>query len=106
MVQGSRPGASHRPPLQKSRAAHTLPQAPQLAGSLRTLTQTPPQSIDSGTQMHSPPTQACPPTQAFPHAPQLAGSISGSTQTPPQFVVPAGHTMGVGVGGTGVGVGG
>ena len=76
---------------------HATPHAPQFAGSLDSLTQTPPQLEYPASQAipHVPPAQVARPWaddgQARPHAPQLFGSLAPTlTHEPaPQSVKPA-----------------
>jgi hypothetical protein len=70
-----------------------LPQAPQLAGSLRVLTQLPEQLVVPEGQAQEPPTQAVPPVHAVPQAPQLLLLVWVFTQAPAQVAVPAGQVV-------------
>ena len=56
----------------------SLPQVPQLSGSLRVSTHRSPHSVSPEGQMHSPSTQATPAGQDVPQAPQLRGSMARS----------------------------
>lgn len=70
---------------------HTLPQAPQLFGSLATLLQVPPHERVPSRHAHFPAVHVCPPAHAVPHAPQLAESLVGSTHAAPHLVRPIAH---------------
>jgi hypothetical protein len=105
------------PPKQICPAGQTVPQAPQLAGSISRSTHTslqeacPSGHARSRMKKQFPAAQprtnpGCPSGQTLPHVPQLFTSVWRSTQIPLHSVVPAGQTIGVGVGGSGVGVGG
>jgi len=65
------------PPLQ------TLPQPPQLLGSLAVGMQLPPQSAVPLGQAQVPPLQLAPKEQTFPHAPQLSKLLRVSTHDEP-----------------------
>ena len=71
----------------QTEAAQTLPQVPQLAGSVLASTQTPSHAISPSRQEHSPSWQVIPSPQALPQAPQFWGSsvnTARTTQLPPQ----------------------
>lgn len=76
---------------------HTVPQPPQLSGSLWRSMQVPPHSAKPAlhADTHLPPWQDgvlfTPGTQTFAQLPQLATSVDVSTQALPQCSVPAGH---------------
>src|SRR5688572_19565294 len=80
------------PPSQTPPSGQTLPQAPQLFGSLLRSAHRSTHSTKGSTQPRLawakeqvPPSQT-PSGQTFPHAPQLFASLERSTQTPPQLV--------------------
>jgi hypothetical protein len=50
--------------------AHTLPQAPQFAGSLRVSVHAPLQDVSGSVHVQAPPEQVAPTAQALPHEPQ------------------------------------
>ena len=72
-------------PGQQAWVVHTLPQAPQLAGSRVVSTQVLPHSVWPGGQVdtQAPSEHLVPAGQARPHAPQLAGSESTLAQVLP-----------------------
>ena len=73
-------------------AAQTLPQPPQLRGSVSTSTQASPHLLVSPPQAQLPFRQEAPLPQALPQLPQLAGSVRRSAQPPTwQKVVPGEH---------------
>ena len=74
----------HVPPVQ------VAPQPPQLAGSVSTLMQTPPQ-FKVPLAQHTPPRQLRPDAHAFAHAPQFVLLVCTSTHVPLHNVVPVGH---------------
>jgi hypothetical protein len=63
--------ALHTRPLE-----HTVPQPPQLEGSVVVSTQAPLQYVLPGAQPHTPCWQLRPPAQMLPHWPQLALSVN------------------------------
>jgi len=81
----------HTPALQVSPGTHTLPQIPQLVGSVISVVQVPLQRFSPPGQVppppaggaHAPNAQVSPPRQPFPQKPQLAGSVWMSVQTFP-----------------------
>ena len=79
----------HDPLAQLSPAAHTLPQAPQLLGSVWRSTHAPLHSVPVHVDAwHAPAVQTSPGGHATPQAPQLFGSVCVSTQAVPQIVKP------------------
>jgi hypothetical protein len=70
---------------------HTVPQAPQLLGSVPRSTQALPHSLVPGGQPHVPPVHKSPGAHRAPHAPQLFASLVMSMQTPPQSTMPPGQ---------------
>ena len=75
-------------------AGHTVPQVPQLEGSVARLVHDPEQLVSEPAQVttQTPREHTCPDTHAVPHAPQLFTSELVSLQTPEQLDCPAGHT--------------
>jgi hypothetical protein len=67
---------THLPFEQESLLAHTIPQPPQLRGSVFSYTQTPLQSVNPGThtRVHVAAEQNAGGGQTTPHPPQSAGS--------------------------------
>lgn len=83
-----RPGLQAQAPAEQTWVRpQVFPQSPQLAGSVVTSRQVPPQVFAVLGQAHTPDTQARLP-QSLPHPPQLLGSFVGSTQRPPQVIAP------------------
>jgi len=72
-------------------AAQTLPQPPQLRGSVSTSTQASPHLLVSPPQAQLPFRQEAPLPQALPQLPQLVPSLRSCTQRPLQTVSPAPH---------------
>jgi len=70
-------------------AGQTLPQAPQLFGSLRSWTHWPLQKLDPNGQAHAPDWQNWPAPQLRPQVPQFAGSLEVSVHAPAQTESPA-----------------
>jgi hypothetical protein len=85
-------GVEHVPPEQLAPLAQTLPQLPQLSGSMSVFVQpegqevSPAMQVLGGTQVA--PTQLSPLGQTDPQPPQLSGSVCVSVQLPPQLVSP------------------
>ena len=86
-------GHEQLPDAQTSTAAHALPQAPQFAGSIPSLTQRLPQSAWALGHMvvQAPETHASPVAHALPHPPQLAGSVWVVEHTEPHSFCPVGQ---------------
>ena len=97
---------SAKPPLQKPMAQaplvhagvplgteQTVPQPPQLVGSVCSFTQVLLQSVEPAGHVaaHTPAVHVCPLGQAVPQPPQLVGSVCSFTQVLLQSVEPAGH---------------
>jgi hypothetical protein len=71
-------------------AGHTVPQAPQLFGSVAVSVQVPLQLVSPATgQLHPPSAQTSPAAHCTPQRPQLFGSVARSVQVPLQFTSPA-----------------
>ncbi len=90
---GEEKKARQVPCTQTSSVAQTVPQAPQLSGSLEVDAQAPLQAVSPAGQAlveQVPPTHRCPPavSQGLPQAPQFAESAFRSTQAPLQTVRP------------------
>lgn len=85
------------PLLHHSVSAQTVPQAPQLSGSMEVRVQLPLQfSVPAGQSVvQVPRAQASPEAHSLPHSPQLAGSVKVDTQTPSQLVCPKGQAISV-----------
>src|SRR5580692_7138374 len=73
--------------------AHTLPQAPQLFGSLCVSAQEVPHNVVPPPHdvAHVPCEQTVPLPQTFPHAPQLLLSVWGLEHVDPHWTLGAGH---------------
>ena len=77
--------------------AHTMPQPPQLFGSVRSLTHAAPHCENPGlhAKLHILPTQVgrplVTPGQMFPHAPQFVGSVIVVVQPDGQHICPGKH---------------
>jgi hypothetical protein len=65
---------------------HTVPQAPQLFGSVVTSTQVSPHALVPAGHEHVFAAHSLPPVHFVPHPPQLAGSLVVSTHAPVQLV--------------------
>ncbi len=90
--------AMHAPAVQICPVGQTLPQRPQLRGSMfRMVHPTEPVPVGqqvlpaAHAQVHAPALQMRPVRQVVPHAPQLRGSLRVSTHAPPQRVWPVGQ---------------
>jgi hypothetical protein len=105
-LQSPKPAAQrtmlHTPAVQPAvvvlGGAQTVPQAPQLAGSMEVLAHwltppSPPQVTSGAAQVvpHAPPEQTWPAAQVVPHDPQLALSVWRLAHPPPQTARPAPH---------------
>jgi hypothetical protein len=71
-------GQPQLPPAQTCPAGQTLPQVPQLFGSLAVVTQAPPQEVwpEAQVLLQRPPVQTWPSAQTMPHRPQWPGSLA------------------------------
>jgi hypothetical protein len=74
-------------------AVQTVPQAPQAAGLVFVLTQTPLQSFSPFGHAQVPLLQVCPPVHTLPHPPQLFGSLLVLVHAPPQDTCWVGHPV-------------
>jgi hypothetical protein len=83
----------HLPFEQTWPVGHTLPQPPQLLGSLVVSLQTPLHRISGFVQAQVPFWQLVPPVQLVPHPPQLVGSICSFTHEAPHCMRPAPHII-------------
>jgi hypothetical protein len=80
---------THAPALQERPPVQVVPHAPQLAGSVCTLVQVPPQETwPLVPHAQAPLAQICPVAQAMPQPPQLVTLASVSTQSAPHCVCP------------------
>jgi hypothetical protein len=84
----------HVPASQLPPEEQTVPQAPQLFGSLCVFAQTPPHRVCPAAQgtTQTPAVHVAPGAQATPHAPQLPLSEDSFVQALPQSDCPVGHT--------------
>jgi hypothetical protein len=89
-MRNAQPTGTHAP-AEHDPLAHTTPQSPQLAGSARKSTQTPPHEMKPTSQPREAQTASRhgPCGQAFPQAPQFWESAARSVQMPEQSVYPA-----------------
>jgi hypothetical protein len=71
--------------------SHTVPQVPQLFGSIDVSTHAPSQLTSGAEHVQEPFTHVCPAAQALPHEPQFMTFALTSTHAPLQLVSLAAH---------------
>ena len=83
----------HAPLTQSLPAPQSVPQPPQLRGSVMSATQRAPHEASPVGHTHAPAVQLAPVGHCVKHEPHAKGSVARLTHEPPQLVRPAAHTV-------------